>query len=82
MQKVIFFISSLLFLYSCSQKKEEKQDTISNINFCASIHSDSTIRLSHKLDSLSDLMSHKTGVYVLEDGDGSMVARAWLSEYA
>ena len=27
-------------------------------------------------------MEKKTGVYVLEDGDGSMVARAWLSEYA
>ncbi|WFO16115.1 phospholipase D family protein [Cellulophaga baltica 4] len=27
-------------------------------------------------------MATKTGVYVLEDGSGSMVARAWLSEYA
>lgn len=27
-------------------------------------------------------MIHKTGVYVLEDGSSSMVARAWLSEYA
>jgi phosphatidylserine/phosphatidylglycerophosphate/cardiolipin synthase-like enzyme len=27
-------------------------------------------------------MRTKTGVYVLEDGAGSMVARAWLSEYA
>jgi phosphatidylserine/phosphatidylglycerophosphate/cardiolipin synthase-like enzyme len=27
-------------------------------------------------------METKTGVYVLEDDSGSMVARAWLSEYA
>ena len=27
-------------------------------------------------------MQNSTGVYVLEDGGGSMVARAWLSEYA
>ena len=27
-------------------------------------------------------MKNKTGVYVLEDGSGSMVARAWLTEYA
>lgn len=27
-------------------------------------------------------MQDKTGVYVLEDGSGSMVARAWLTEYA
>lgn len=27
-------------------------------------------------------MKNKTGVYVLEEGDGSMIARAWLSEHA
>jgi len=27
-------------------------------------------------------MVRKTGVYVLEDGGGSLIARAWLSEYA
>jgi len=27
-------------------------------------------------------MQTQTGVYVLEDGSGSMVARAWLTEYA
>ena len=27
-------------------------------------------------------MNDKTGVYVLEDGSGAMVAREWLTEYA
>lgn len=31
---------------------------------------------------LRDLMQTKTGVYVLEDGAGAMVTRAWLTEYA
>jgi putative cardiolipin synthase len=82
MHKLFFFIIFVLFIQSCSQPKKEKQDAVSAVDFCSSIHRDSTISLSHKLDSLSDLMSAKTGVYVLEDGDGSMVARAWLSEYA
>ncbi|MES2515917.1 MAG: phospholipase D family protein [Bacteroidota bacterium] len=82
MQKLFFFIITSLFFWSCSPNSEEKSEAESTFDFCASIHRDSTVSLSHKLDSLSDLMSHKTGVYVLEDGDGSMVARAWLSEYA
>lgn len=31
---------------------------------------------------ITELMETKTGVYVLEDGSGSMVARAWLTEYS
>lgn len=38
--------------------------------------------LSEELSDLTEVMKSKTGVYVLEDGAGSMVARAWLSEYA
>ena len=54
----------------------------SNVDFCASIHRDTTIHLSEQLRSLESLMVNRTGVHVLEDGGGSMVARAWLSEYA
>jgi phosphatidylserine/phosphatidylglycerophosphate/cardiolipin synthase-like enzyme len=80
MTKLILLLP-LLILISCSSVEEKTEHKIGH-DFCSSIHRDSTISLSHKLDSLSDLMAHKTGVYVLEDGDGSMVARAWLSEYA
>ncbi|GAA4963139.1 phospholipase D family protein [Algibacter aquimarinus] len=38
--------------------------------------------LAKELEDFSTLIHNKTGVYVLEDGSGSMVARAWLTEYA
>ncbi|MDN3666357.1 phospholipase D family protein [Algibacter miyuki] len=41
-----------------------------------------SLTLSKALQDIAPLMQDKTGVYVLEDGSGSMVARAWLSEYA
>lgn len=51
-------------------------------DFCAKIHLDSTHSLSAQLDPFKDLMSAKTGVYTLEEGDNSMIARAWLTESA
>lgn len=76
----LFFLCSTLVLFSCSSDKteipEQKED------FCASIHRDSSTTLSKELEPVANLMNDKTGVYVLEDGDGSMITRAWLSEYA
>lgn len=67
-------------LCSCSSGNleipEAKED------FCASIHRDDSTSLSRELQPVEELMKTKTGVYVLEDGDGSMITRAWLSEYA
>lgn len=82
MKKIILFIINSVFVLSCNETSEDSTESMPVKDFCASIHRDSTINLSQKLDSLSGLMKHKTGVYVLEDGDGSMVTRAWLSEYA
>jgi len=65
---------------SCSQKQDK---TVSEkTDFCSKIHRNDSISLSEEIKDLSELMQNKTGVYVLEDGAGSMVARAWLSEYA
>jgi len=50
--------------------------------FCATIHRDTAVHLARQLQSVDSLMASRTGVYVLEEGDGAMVARAWLSEYA
>ncbi|MFN8116688.1 MAG: phospholipase D family protein [Bacteroidia bacterium] len=80
--KSILFLLFTLTFFSCSEKTESPFNSNPNFDFCASIHRDTSINLSRKLDSLSSLMKNQTGVYVLEDGDGSMVARAWLSEYA
>lgn len=46
------------------------------------MHRNDSITLSKELKDLEPLMLDKTGVYVLEDGSGSMVARAWLTEYS
>ena len=76
----LFILTISAFIISCSdaieQIPEQKKD------FCASIHRADSLSLSAELDSVAGLMKDKTGVYVLEDGGTSMIARAWLSEYA
>jgi len=71
---------SLFFLLSCSPDPgkipEQSKD------FCSEIHRNDSVTLTDELASVSGLMKDKTGVYVLEDGEGAMIARAWLSEYA
>lgn len=65
-------------LVSCKQPKKENIIT----DFCSNIKRDNSLTLTKALKDIKPLMQDKTGVYVLEDGSGSMVARAWLSEYA
>lgn len=77
-----FTISILvLVLYSCSPDIEQSIG-LSNHDFCENIHRNDSISLSSELSEFSVLMKEKTGVYVLEDGGGSLVTRAWLCEYA
>ena len=75
----LFVIPFLVFI-ACSEPKNEipKKEK----DFCESIHRHDSTSLSKELMPVAELMKNKTGVYVLEDGDGSMVTRAWLSEYA
>ncbi|PCJ65535.1 MAG: phospholipase D family protein [Bacteroidetes bacterium] len=78
MLKSTYILATLLFLASCSEPKSADIVT----DFCSSIHRNDSLTLSEELSDVTELMKTKTGVYVLEDGSGSMVARAWLSEYA
>ena len=73
-----YYLVVFLTLTSCSKKKETAVAT----DFCSQIHRNNELTLSKELEEVAPLMKNKTGVYVLEDGSGSMVARAWLSEYA
>ena len=75
--KEIYILVFLAFI-SCSNKNTALLKT----DFCASIKRNDSITLTNELADVSDLMKDKTGVYVLEDGSGSMIARAWLTEYA
>lgn len=74
----IYYIVAMIVLVSCDTENTPKQET----DFCSSIHRNDTLSLSKELEDITRLMDTLTGVYVLEDGSGSMVARAWLSEYA
>ncbi len=76
---LLFAILTSLFACSDSTKKESQKQ---KKDFCSSIHRNDSLTLSGELASFSDSMKNKTGVYVLEDGGGSMVARAWLCEYS
>ncbi len=76
----LYFLFVIFLLMACSQPKEK--DSAQGKDFCSSIHRNDSLSLSKELEPVSEQMKTKTGVYVLEDGGGSMVARAWLSEYA
>ncbi len=80
-QTIICCICILLFIVSCKEKKNPLVGELTT-NFCADIHRNDSISLSEELEPISELMKTKTGVYVLEDGGGAMVTRAWLTEYA
>jgi phosphatidylserine/phosphatidylglycerophosphate/cardiolipin synthase-like enzyme len=73
-----YYLIVLILITAC---KEETKETVQT-DFCASIHRNDNITLSNELEVVAEQMENQTGVYVLEDGSGSMVARAWLSEYA
>lgn len=69
-----------LFLPSCREKTDLITDTKSS--YCDSIHRNDSLSIDKLLVDYQDTLAIKTGVYVLEDGAGSMVTRAWFSEYA
>ncbi|HEY1037764.1 MAG TPA: phospholipase D family protein [Bacteroidia bacterium] len=75
----IIFCCAAIFI-SCGDT--EKKEPVAEKDFCASIHRNDSLSLTKELEPVAERMKDKTGVYVLEDGDGSMVSRAWLCEYA
>lgn len=73
-----------LILFSLISSCGEEVDTVpvQTEDFCDKIHRNDSINLSSELAPVLDSMKNKTGVFVLEDGGNSMIARAFLSEYA
>ncbi len=74
-----FLFIFLIFIASCTKRQTK---TVVQQDFCESIHRNDSISLTNELKGFSDLMKTKTGVYVLEDGGGALVTRAWLTAYA
>ncbi|WP_276372233.1 phospholipase D family protein [Chryseolinea sp. H1M3-3] len=78
---ISFSILWIIFIVSGCSPDQPKYIPISE-DYCAKMHLELPSTLSHQLASLSTLMSSKTGVYTLEEGDASMISRAWLCESA
>lgn len=70
----------IIFILITACKKDIKETVATD--FCSTIHRNDSLTLTNQLEDVAEVMETKTGVYVLEDGSGSMIARAWLSEYA
>lgn len=80
--KFFYFLPLIpLLIYSCSEPKQD-QVPEQKSDFCSQIHINDSTTLSKELKQVEDSMRNKTGVFVLEDGDGAMVTRAWLAEHA
>ncbi len=82
--KLQFYLLGLalgLWLASCKEDKNPLAGELTT-DFCEDIHRNNATSLSKELEDIAELMETKTGVYVLEDGGGAMITRAWLTEYA
>ncbi len=72
----------IILIFSIACKKTTAELPISEHNFCETVHRNDSISLSKELKDILKKMNSKTGVYVLEDGGGSLITRAWLTDYA
>lgn len=75
-------LSSVVVALVAACAPEPTPPVAADADFCATIHRDTGVTLAQHLRPFESLMPRKTGVYVLEDGGGALIARAWLSEYA
>jgi putative cardiolipin synthase len=75
----LFAIAILSLFCACTKKPTLPEQAQ---NFCTSIHRNDSLSLTKELASVAARMENSNGVYVLEDGGGSLITRAWLSEYA
>ena len=77
----IFILLFILLSISC--KKETTQSSPSaKDDFCAKNHDSRSTTISKELASFPEIEAGKTGAYVLEDGAGSLLLRAWLTQHA
>lgn len=73
---VAFLLTCLL---ACKQNNREQSPATS---YCDLIRGSDTSGLNPHLRIYDSLLQLKSAAYVLEDGDGSMIARAWLTQNA
>lgn len=62
--------------------KDGTPEHLPKADFCSTIHPNEAGGLDKYLQPIEILLKEKTGAYVLEDGGGALVTRAWLCENA
>jgi phosphatidylserine/phosphatidylglycerophosphate/cardiolipin synthase-like enzyme len=77
----IFLLAALALLAACERERAPAGVAAADPAFCSQVHTTGA-KLSEHLAPLAPLMRTGTGVYPLEEGDVSMVSRAWLAEAA
>ena len=86
MQRLIFVLATIPFLAACERDHAPAARAgivAADSAFCSQVHvTGGGAKLSKYLASLVPRMRTSTGVYSLEEGDMSLVARAWLAEAA
>ncbi|MCP9770918.1 phospholipase D family protein [Lacihabitans sp. LS3-19] len=77
MLKIIGASFLCIVLFSCSKETKKEE---SKIDFCSKIHQKEGGQIQKYLEGFSEKMKNQTAAYVLEDGGGSLVTRAWFTE--
>jgi cardiolipin synthase C len=72
-------ICAVLFFVGC---KKETKPIVNFYDHCAAIVDKDTSTIESYLKGVLPSSGVQSGAYVLEDGDGSMIARAWLTQHA
>jgi phosphatidylserine/phosphatidylglycerophosphate/cardiolipin synthase-like enzyme len=74
-----FFFLIIMLMVNC---KTEQKNSLNTIDHCAAIRSSNDSTIDTYLEPLDSLIKTSSAAFVLEDGDGSMIARAWLTANA
>src|SRR6476469_7546352 len=79
--RLFLVLATIAFLAACGRERAPAGIVAADPAFCSQVHTTGA-KLSEHLAPLAPLMRTSTGVYPLEEGDASMVSRAWLAEAA
>lgn len=69
-----------VILGACASSKPTQ--SVPDEDYCAQIHPAEPIPISHHLKPYRKRMESQTGVHALEEGDITMMFRAWMIEAA
>lgn len=80
-KRAVAGLAGAMLIAACKDSPAPVRVVSADSAFCAQVQT-SDAKLSRELAPLASRMRASTGVYPLEEGDVSMIARAWLTEAA